>query len=487
MIRFPRTLKSAALLSAALFLHLACGAGGPSPSSPSSAPPAAAPPPKPLNVVVIMTDDQEAVSAREMPRLQALIAAQGVTFQNAISTTPLCSPSRATVLSGRYAHSHNILSNAAPLGGYGKYRDSGMEGDSLPVWLKSAGYRTAFLGKYANGYGPGWTTKPPGWDDWLAFTEPQAYTNFTFNEDGRDLKAPAGEYQTDYLTTRALEYLRRTEEKDDQPFFLMVAPYAPHNVSKYASRHASMFASTGAPRTPAFDEADVTDKPRHIKRINRFTSAQISNIDNEYRNSLRALQAVDEMIEKLVQALEAQGELDNTAIIFFSDNGLSTGAHRFTDKTAPYAESLDIPLYIRVPGGPKGITIPHLVANLDLPATILDWARIPPPPAIEGRSLTPLFAAATPPTSAWRSDLLVEYWDNTNPATTLMPTYQGVRVENGVESALYVQHDTSEEEYYDFKADPYQMTSSVGGHPAEVSRLNARMKALAACRGSSCR
>ena len=127
------------------------------------------------------------------------------------------------------------------------------------------------------------------------------------------------------------------------------------------------------------------------------------------------------------------------------------------------------------------------MANLDLPATIVDWARIPPPPAIEGRSLTPLFAATTPPVSAWRPDILVEYWDNTNPATTLMPTYQGVRVENGVESALYVQHDTREEEYYDFKADPYQMDSSVGSHPAEVNRLNARMKTLAACRGSSCR
>jgi arylsulfatase A-like enzyme len=199
------------------------------------------------------------------------------------------------------------------------------------------------------------------------------------------------------------------------------------------------------------------------------------------------MQAVDEMIEKLVQALEAQGELDNTAIVFFSDNGLSTGAHRFTDKTAPYAESLDIPLYIRVPGGPKGVTLPHLVANIDLPATIVDWARIPAPPGIEGRSLAPLFAAAAPPLSAWRSDILIEYWDNTNPATTLMPTYQGVRVESGAESALYVQHETREEEYYDLKTDPYQMDSAVDSHPAEVNRLNARMKVLAACRGAACR
>lgn len=434
-----------------------------------------------------MTDDQEEVSAREMPRLQSLIAAQGVTFSNAIATTPLCGPSRATIMTGRYAHSHGIRGNDGALGGYGLYRDSGLEGDSLPVWLKSAGYRTAYVGKYINGYGPGWTIKPPGWDDWLALTEPQAYTNFTFNEDGKDFKAPSGEYQTDYLATRALEYLKRTEEKDDQPFFLMIAPYAPHNVSKYASRHAGMFTSSGAPRTPSFDEADVSDKPKHINRIARFTSAQITAIDSEYRNSLRALQAVDEMIERLVQALEAQGELDNTAIVFLSDNGLSTGAHRFTDKTAPYAESLDIPLYIRVPGGPKGVSLPHLVANLDLPATIAEWARMPPPPGLEGRSLTPLFAAAPPPLSSWRPDLLVEYWDNTNPATTIMPTYQGLRVENGVESALYVQHITREEEYYDFRTDPYQMNSAVGANPLQVSRFNERMKALAACRGASCR
>jgi len=487
MVRVPGTLRLAALFSAGLFLHPACGSGTPPPTSPSAA--AASPPatPKPLNVIVIMTDDQEEASAREMPRLQSLIAAQGVTFQNAIATTPLCGPSRATTMTGRYAHSHGIRRNEAPLGGYGLYRDSGLEGDSLPVWLKAAGYRTAYVGKYTNGYGPGWTVKPPGWDDWLALTEPQAYTSFTFNEDGRDFRSASSDYQTDYLATRALEYLKRTEEKDDQPFFLMVAPYAPHNVSKYASRHAGLFNSSGAPRTPPFDEADVNDKPRHIKRISRFTPAQIAAIDSEYRNSLRALQAVDEMLEKMVQALEAQGELDNTAIVFFSDNGLSTGAHRFTDKLAPYAESLDIPLYVRVPGGPKGITLPHLVANIDLAATIVEWARIPTPPGIEGRSLTPLFAATAPPLSSWRSDLLIEYWDNTNPATTLMPTYQGLRVENGAESALYVQHETREEEYYDFKTDPYQMDSAVGANPLQVSRFNERMKALAACRGASCR
>jgi arylsulfatase A-like enzyme len=129
----------------------------------------------------------------------------------------------------------------------------------------------------------------------------------------------------------------------------------------------------------------------------------------------------------------------------------------------------------------------HLVGNIDIPATILDWARIPPPPGIEGRSLTPLMSTSPPPLSAWRPDLLIEYWDNTNPATTLMPTYQGVRVDNGVDSALYVLHDSREEEYYDLKVDPYQMNSAVGANPNQVNRLNERMKALAACRGAACR
>jgi len=475
------------LVAAAILLQGACGSGAGAPASPTAPAPVAAATPKPLNIVVIMTDDQESVSARDMPRMRSLIADQGVHFENAISTTPLCGPSRATIFRGQYAHSHGAKSNEPPLGGYGNYRDGGLEGDSLPVWLKAAGYRNAFVGKYINGYRPGFAFVPPGWDDWLALTEPQRYTGFTFNENGRDMSAPDGAYQTDYLAQRAVEFLRRTEEKDDQPFFLMVSLFAPHNVSRPASRHSSMFGGRGGPRTPAFDEADVSDKPRHIRRIPRFDSATVNAIDTEYRNVLRALQSVDDLVAQVVEALTAQGELENTAIIFFSDNGLSTGAHRFTDKTAPYAESLDIPLYIRVPGGARGISIPHLVANLDLPATILDWARAPMPPSLEGRSLAPLLAPSTPALSSWRPDLLIEYWDDTNPATTRMPSFQGVRAEDGVHSDVYVLYNTAEDEYYDFKKDPYQLTSNVAGNLERVGQLRQRLQDLAACSGSTCR
>ena len=152
-----------------------------------------------------------------------------------------------------------------------------------------------------------------------------------------------------------------------------------------------------------------------------------------------------------------------------------------------YAESLDIPLYIRVPDGPRGVTLPHLVANIDIPATIAAWARLPTPPGIEGRSLVPLFAAFPPSVGAWRNELLIEYWDNTNPVTTLMPTYQGLRVENGVNSLLYVLHDTREDEYYDFKKDPYQLDSAVAGNSQQVASLTERMKRLFACQGAACR
>lgn len=483
--RFALTL----LIMSGAPLSLSCGAssspGATAATAPSSS--TGTPASRALNIVVIMTDDQEGVSAREMPRLQSLIAAQGVSFDNAISTTPLCGPSRATIMTGRYAHNHGVRNNVDPIGGYGVYRDSGAESDSLPVWLKAAGYQTAYLGKYTNGYGSGWTARPPGWDQWIAFTEPQAYTNFTYNENGKDTASTNGEYQTDFLTTRALDYLKSTEQKDDQPFFLMVAPYAPHNVAKFASRHASMFTSVGAPRTPAFNEDDVSDKPKHIRRIAQFTAAQITNIDNEYRNSLRSLQAVDEMIEKIVQALEAQGELGQTAIIFLSDNGLSTGAHRFNDKLAPYAESLDIPLFIRTPSGAKGVVRPHLVANIDIPATILELAGAPARDSLEGRSLVPLLGNSPPAQNSWRTDLLVEYWDISNPDTTFMPTYQGVRLEDGTNSMLYVQHITREEEFYDFRTDPFQLNNTVNSTPTFVSRLNERLKVLAACRGASCR
>lgn len=367
------------------------------------------------------------------------------------------------------------------------YRDRGIEADSLPVWLKAAGYRTAYLGKYTNGYAAGWTSSPPGWDDWLGFTEPQAYRNFTYNENGRDQRVAAGEYQTDFLATKALEYLRKTEDRDDQPFFMVVMPHAPHNDARPATRHSSMFGSRGAPRTPAFDEPDVSDKPRHIRRIPRYTNTIINAVDDEYRNGLRTLQAVDELIEKVVQALTSQGELENTAIVFTSDNGISAGAHRFWDKTAPYAESLDIPMYIRVPGGGRGVTLPHLVGNVDIAATVLDWARAPMPAVVEGRSLTPLLAPQPAAISAWRTEMLIEYWDNSNPNTTYMPTYQGVRVEDGVNSALFVQHITDEEEYYDFKRDPYQLDSAVDSNGQAVGRLRERVKTLAACSGAACR
>ena len=436
---------------------------------------------------MVMTDDQDSVSARDMPKMQALIAAQGVNFRNAIATTPLCGPSRATIFRGQYAHSHGVKSNEPPLGGYAFYRDSGLEGDSLPVWLKAAGYRNAFVGKYINGYRPGFAFVPPGWDDWLALTQPMSYRDFTFNENGLDFQAPAGVYQTEYLATRALEFLRRTEDKDDQPFFLMVSTYAPHNVARPAARFEAEFASRGGPRTAAFDEADVSDKPRHIRRIPRFDSATVNAIDHEYRNVLRAVLSVDDLIGQLVDALSAQGELDNTAIIFVSDNGLSTGAHRFTDKTAPYAESLDIPLYIRVPGGAKGVSLPHLVANLDLPATILDWARVPAPPILEGRSLAPLLAPGAPAIGNWRSSMLIEYWDDTNPATAQMPTYKGVRAEDDVHADVYVRYDTDEDEYYDFRKDPYQLDSSIAGNQERVGQLRQRLQELSACSGAACR
>lgn len=497
-MRFPvplgpspaKPLAAATAAAAVLLLLLqGCGSGASSPTGPSGGGPAPAPTPtpRPLNVVLIVTDDQDSASARDMPILQSLIASQGVTFQNALATTPLCGPSRATLLSGRYAHSHGIRSNQPPLGGYGAYRDSGVEGNSLPVWLKAAGYRTAYLGKYTNGYAAGWSSGPPGWDEWLAFTEPQAYMNFTYNENGRDLRAPSGEHQTDFLSARALDFLRKTEERDDQPFFMVVMPYAPHNDARPASRHSGMFGSRGAPRTPAFDEPDVSDKPQNIRRIPRYTNAIVNAIDGEYRNGLRALQSVDEMIDKVVQALSAQGELDNTAIVFMSDNGISAGAHRFWDKTAPYAESLDIPMYVRAPGGARGVTLPHLVGNVDIAATVLDWAGVPPPAVIEGRSLTPLLAASPTPVSAWRAEMLIEYWDNANPNTTYMPTYQGVRVENGVDSALFVQYVTEEEEYYDLKKDPHQLDSAVEANAQAAGRLRERVKTLSACSGAACR
>jgi N-acetylglucosamine-6-sulfatase len=277
-----------------------------------------------LNVVVIETDDQRADDVVAMPRTSSLIGAQGIEFVNSFVSHAECCPSRATFLTGQYAHNHGVRSTVPPFGGLKRLDGS----ETLAVWLRRAGYTTGMVGKYLNGYRG--RSVPPGWTDFEGLLGRFTYRfyGYTLNANGT-LESPSG-YQTDDITERSLAFIRTSSE----PFFLWVnyvAPHVgrPHDLSDPrvvsstvpALRHAGAFLGAPLPRTPSFDEADVSDKPPAIRRRMPLKQWRIAAPAEAHRQRLASLLAVDEGVGRIVDALRATGELDDTLLIFTSDNG----------------------------------------------------------------------------------------------------------------------------------------------------------------------
>lgn len=494
---------SLGVLSAS-FLASACGGGGGAPSGPTPTP---TPTPKPPNLIVIMADDLEAKSLQYMPRLKALVGDAGMTFNNSFVTTPLCAPARASFLTGQYAHNHGTLSNGPPRGGYQAFRDLGRESSTLATWLKAAGYKTVLLGKYLNQFPEGKDTLvPPGWDEWYGVLEDRRaeLSYYTLNDNGviREFagRDPAN-YQTDVLLARSLDFIRRAESNDDQPFFLFLGVAAPHVPAVPADRYEDTFGDLTAPRSSSFNEEDVTDKPAWLRRQKLLTESDIDRIDAEYSDRQRSLQAVDEAIGKIYETLEATKETGNTYVLFTSDNGLLQGQHRLKGKDAAYEESIRVPLIVRGPGVPAGRSTDLQVTNLDLAPTLATLARATVPDTVDGRSFDAVLTANPPSAANWRKDFLIEFLaadgggsesSTGGPvraqatAARFMPDYFGLRAE----SQTYVEYTTGETELYDLKADPDQvqnLTTTGGTDAATLATLSARVAALKACKGASCR
>jgi N-acetylglucosamine-6-sulfatase len=440
-------------------------------------------PPRP-NVLVIMTDDQTVESVRVMANVRALLAAQGTTFANNFASFPLCCPSRSTLLTGQYAHNHTVMGNAAPAGGYEKLDHT----NTLPVWLQRVGYRTVHIGKYLNGYGRRSATEiPPGWTEWYGSVDPSTYQfyNYTLNENGRTVRygADPASYQADVYTRKAVDAVRRLAPGG--PFFLNVAYLAPHSGGPRepddpanlatpvpAPRHRNRFAAEPLPVTPAFNEADVSDKPRGIRNRTVIGPRRVGAITEEYRQRLESLLAVDEGIAEVVAALRAAGELDDTLIVFTSDNGFFHGEHRVqTGKVLHYEPSTRVPLILRGPGIPRGAVRTQLVANIDLAPTIVSAAGATPRRATDGRPLQP-FARDARLFSA--RDILLE-----------TPGYKALRSPRYV----YVEHSTNEQELYDLTADPNELASlhASAAHAPLKAELAARLAKLRTCAGGTCR
>ena len=468
-------LCGAAAVSAAT-LSACGGGGGTDPDPVPSATPAAKP-----NIVLIILDDLDASTQATMPRLKSLLADQGVAFTNTMMAMPLCSPNRATIFTGQYPHNHGVTDNA------GASRIQPLESNLLPVWLKQAGYRTSLAGKYINGYPDGADARiPPGWDDWHGVLEDREATSYSYWINDNGVVSYPETYQTDLLAQRAVDFINQTSAAGSPPFFLLVGPGAPHTPADPAERHFGAYAGYGAPRTENFNEEDMGDKPRWIRGLRSLTEQQIYDIDKLYSRRLESLMAVEDMVDRILQALSANGQLAKTWIFFTTDNGVFTGQHRMPGgKTAVYDAASRVPLLVRGPGAPAGRVLPHLVGTVDLAATFVDMAGLSGE-TLDGKSLVPLLRSSPTPVDQWRKETLVEGYLIRTPV--LIPEYSSIRTDRYTFVDIPGWED---QELYDLVADPFQTRNLVRADPAAaqpiVSSLQPRLDALRRCRAATCR
>jgi arylsulfatase A-like enzyme len=399
------------------------------------------------NIVVILADDQRFDTLDRMPNVRKLLAAHGVTFANSFVTTSECCPSRASILTGQYAHTDGVIQNFGPTS-YPAFDQS----SSVPVWLHDAGYETALVGKYLNDYTIyGNHAVPPGWSDWVSMdSKPEErYYDYTLNENGglvRYGNAPA-DYSTDVLGSKAVSFVRSAKG----PFFLYFAPVAPHLPAMPAPGDVATPLKL-APTRADFDEPDLADKPWRALYHRQYSARALSYLDRDIEGrQIRSLWDLDRQVGALVEALKEKGVLGNTIILYASDNGFLWGEHRLGGKLWPYEESIRVPLVVRVPWRSAwGTTDRHLVLNIDYASTIAQLAGVKPGLPQDGRSLVPLLHGEPVP---WRRDFVEEYLGQNRYADGGPPPFSALRTTRW----LYVEYQNGWRELYDLRRDPYEL------------------------------
>lgn len=434
------------------------------------------------NIVFILTDDVRwddlgctGHPFSKTPNIDR-IAREGMMFRNAFATTVICSPSRASILTGLHSRAHGIIDNTDRSAASHRLA-------TFPQWLQRAGYETAFVGKWHMGNDD---TRRPGFDHWVCLKGQGSTLDPTLNVDGAEVKTTG--YVSDLLSERALAFLRAPHAK---PFLLFYATKAVHpesvqradgslsdpTLSNFipAERHKALYTGAKVPRRPNYGA------PEHKPALQRPIPGlpplgpETGSSDEVILNRLRMLAAVDESVGEVFKALEAAGQLDRTLIIFTSDHGYFYGEHGLSvERRLAYEEGIRIPLLLRHPPLIKaGTRRNQMVLTLDVAPTLLELAGAPVPPGLHGKSLVPLFSTNAP---TWRDSFLVEHFsDNVFPRTRQMG-YQAIRTE-GWKLIHYVDLSDSDE-LYDLNRDPYEMRNLVG-NPRVADDLRGLQQELA--------
>jgi N-acetylglucosamine-6-sulfatase len=457
----------------------------------------AAPAPRP-NIVFVLTDDLDMGLVRWMPHVQEL-ARRGATFTNYFVTDSLCCPSRASIFTGALPHDTGVFTNTAPDGGWDVFHERGGEAATFATALSSAGYRTALMGKYLNGYpvrparagGSGAPYVPPGWSRWNVAGN--GYPEYGYRLARNDRVVRHGFAPHDYLTNLlARDGLRFVDDSvaAGEPFLLQLATFAPHAPATPAPADRDRFGWLSAPRDASFDEADMSDKPAWIRDHPALGAGEVANLDEGYRRRVRSVQAIDRLLARVERRLERLGVADDTYVVFSSDNGFHLGQHRLTaGKLTAYDTDIRVPLIVAGPGVPSGMRVDALASNVDLCPTFAELGGAAAPAGSDGHSLVPLLRGDAP--VDWRTGVLVEHHgvpfaaddpDYAPPASGDPPSYEALRTAD----SLYVEYADGEREYYDLARDPLELENLAPQlSPERALRLHDALAAMSTCHGAA--
>lgn len=440
------------------------------------------------NIILITTDDQAASDMAWMPKTRAALGGFGVNFSGAISPHPLCCPARAEILTGQYAHNNGVYTNRGVYGGYPALKDPD---NTIAKWLQDAGYRTGFFGKYLNEYDYFTHGRPAGWDLWdPTISGTYDYDNFTQANDGKP-QLHRDIYITDYVA-------RQTRRKimdwsaGTSPFFMWASYVAPHNVCdvqmegllcatppKPEPDYATAYAGTRNPSEskPSFNETNLNDKPKSVRQLPLRDAEALNTL---FLARIRSLASVDDAVGDTIAALAEVGELENTVIIFTSDNGWLMGEHRMLGKRVGYEESLRVPMYMRGPDVPLGQTIQRSASIVDIAPTLVQVSGAQPGRTMDGASL---YTMLSQPSEQDRQTRLIQGGNATNKEGARLWDYRGVRDKR----YTFIRLASGFVEFYDRKRDPYQLRN-LADKPRYKSirkELRRRLVVLRPCAGTT--
>jgi N-acetylglucosamine-6-sulfatase len=444
---------------------------------------------EPPNIIHIMTDDNNANTLGVMGKTRAGIRDAGAAFPNAYFNTSLCCPSRATQQTGLYPHNTGVYDNHAPSGGYPVFKSAGNEPHTYGVWANLAGYQTAFFGKHLNDYlqdEPSGlpAANPPGWDVWRATAgDPQKHLAVI---DGTI--QPMNKLHDEFVADEGMGWIR-DHAADPGPFLAVLSFYAPHNPAEHPASLDSQFTNRQYPKTPAWNEPDMTDKPVFMRAYRPITSAQESVMLEHYRDRLRAVKFVDIRIGELLDTLRTTGQLDNTFIIFWADNSNHLGEHRARDRVSggkglPHTIDSKMPLWVRGPGIAPGTVNSAPIAAVDIAPTIADMANATTTRPIDGRSFLPLAEGGAP---AWRKYVYAEFPEGaeSNAGIPVWYALYGPKVQ-------YHQYAGGEKELYRTATDPYQISNVLypsisSAEQTQINNYRAIIDTMKTCDAEACR